>query len=440
MRISKNIKKLISIAICLITLFAVIPYTVSADSMFSVDFVNDFHKHMYRYSDTLNLPYYIYTPSDYDPQKKYPVVIVLQGSSDNEVQNRETMQMIVKSFFYKGGNQEGLQSIVIAAQSPYGMGWGWGGGNETESSKALISLLDVINEEYSTDRDRFYVLGASMGAYGVWDMLIRHNKIFAAGVAICGGGDTSKAAVLKDTPIYVFHGAKDTLVPPQQSRSMVNAIKAAGGTKVNYVEFRDGNHIIWDTAMLHKGLLDWLYSQRLSDRYPEMFFGMKKSETTNLLDALTRETGEDFSDANGYYEDINEIVYPKITFPGRSLPYIKPEYNNGKWQVYAAYYNNEAEDIRVVKMVSDGNGGAEKEEEFALQTGDISMDGKVSSLDVILLERYLAGWYNDAEYEYGKAIYDFSKIMDIDGDGNVNAKDDIILARYLAGWDVKIGK
>jgi predicted peptidase len=50
---------------------------------------------------------------------------------------------------------------------------------------------------------------------------------------ICGGGNPSEMALaLKDVTMWVVHGDADRAVPVKQSRDMVEAIKAAGGTKI----------------------------------------------------------------------------------------------------------------------------------------------------------------------------------------------------------------
>ena len=62
--------------------------------------------------------------------------------------------------------------------------------------------------------------------------------------------------------------------------------------------------------------------------------------------------------------------------------------------------------------------------------GDVDGDGEVSDWDVILLNRYLAGWDN--------IVIDLLA-ADVDNDGEVTDWDCILLDRYLMGWDVQLG-
>ncbi len=124
-------------------------------------------------------------------------------------------------------------------------------------------------EEFGGDRERLYLIGVSMGGYGVWDMAAQNPGKFAALVPICGGsplrtGDrfTEIARRIGRTPAWVFHGAKDGVVPVSESRQMVEALKSAGGN-VRYSEYEGVGHNVWLNAAAEPNLLPWLLSQRL---------------------------------------------------------------------------------------------------------------------------------------------------------------------------------
>lgn len=55
---------------------------------------------------------------------------------------------------------------------------------------------------------------------------------FAAAVPVCGSGIPSLAGRLTDIAIWAMHGEADTTVPPQGTRDMENAVKAAYGNKI----------------------------------------------------------------------------------------------------------------------------------------------------------------------------------------------------------------
>ena len=61
--------------------------------------------------------------------------------------------------------------------------------------------------------------------------------------------------------------------------------------------------------------------------------------------------------------------------------------------------------------------------------GDISGDGKVDTLDGLLLMQYLNGW--DIAIPNPEA-------MDVSGDGKVDSLDGLIMMRYLNGWHITL--
>ncbi|MBQ5648961.1 MAG: hypothetical protein IIV03_02365, partial [Clostridia bacterium] len=73
---------------------------------------------------------------------------------------------------------------------------------------------------------------------------------------------STSMAILSDTfPIYTFHGDADATLSVNGTRSLVKAIKDAGGTNVTYVEIPGGSHNIWSNAANTEGIVDWIFSQ-----------------------------------------------------------------------------------------------------------------------------------------------------------------------------------
>lgn len=141
------------------------------------------------------------------------------------------------------------------------------GGMGKEPSTPMRLTLEVLGKlqrEFSIDDKRLYLTGLSMGGYGTWDLLARHPKMFAAAVPVCGGGDESMASVMKDMPIWCFHGGADPTVPTQRSRDMIKAIKDAGGNP-KYTEYPSVGHNSWDKAYSEKELPGWLFDQVKKD-------------------------------------------------------------------------------------------------------------------------------------------------------------------------------
>ena len=100
-----------------------------------------------------------------------------------------------------------------------------------------------------------------MGGYGCWRALEVHPERFAAAAIICGGGNPAAAEKFKHVPIWAFHGAKDTVVPPTESHKMIEALKAAGA-EPKYTEYPDLAHNSWAATYKNPDLYAWLFAQK----------------------------------------------------------------------------------------------------------------------------------------------------------------------------------
>ncbi len=240
---------------------------------------------------TLN--YCLYEPEDLDKSEdKVPLILFLHGAGERGNNNEAQLKNAIKEVI-KAGNEDSawMNSIVIAPQCPAANNasvgtsnvndpnkWAetnWTQGNYTQAnvpeSKPLKAAAELVqqyaNYDY-VDEDRVYVVGLSMGGFGTWDILARYPNLFAAGVPICGGGPTDKIDVLKNIPIYTFHGTADGSVPYSGTQAMYNAITAAGGNKITFYTFQGAGHGIWNNAITFAGsgtqypaLETWLFAQ-----------------------------------------------------------------------------------------------------------------------------------------------------------------------------------
>ena len=124
------------------------------------------------------------------------------------------------------------------------------------------SLLDNIEREYSIDTNREYIMGVSMGGFGTWDMITRYPERFAAAIPICGGADPNKATLIKDMPIWTFHGTADEDVPYAGTQAMVKALTDAGAENVKFITYEGANHAAtWVKAYQEPDFYSWLFAQ-----------------------------------------------------------------------------------------------------------------------------------------------------------------------------------
>jgi predicted peptidase len=221
--------------------------------------------------DGTTLAYRLLSPETQEPGKRYPLVVFLHGAGERGSDNLKQLKHGAGTFA-KGENRKSFPCFVLAPQCPDGKRWcevDWGDPkpHQTPAKPSvpmglLLALLDQFRQRPSVDQARLYVTGLSMGGFGTWDLLTRRPGLFAAGAPICGGGDVTAAPALAKLPLWVFHGADDTVVKTVRSRLMVDALKGAGSTLVKYSEYPGVGHDAWSPAFKEAEFLPWLFAQR----------------------------------------------------------------------------------------------------------------------------------------------------------------------------------
>lgn len=221
------------------------------------------------------IPYRILFPLDFDATKKYAMILVLHGAGERGNDNEAQLKYGPK-LFLNDTTRIKYPAIVVYPQCAKDSYWSnvkietdsagkrsfhfIEGGEPTEAMKGLLGLLSQLLDKPYVDKHRVYVGGLSMGGMGTFEILRRRPDVFAAAFAICGGDNTLNAKVYaKKVPLWIFHGAKDDVVPADHSIIMVNAIKAAGGDP-KFTLYPNDNHDSWDDAFAEPNLMRWLFS------------------------------------------------------------------------------------------------------------------------------------------------------------------------------------
>lgn len=214
------------------------------------------------------LLYRLLKPTDYNKYVKYPLVIFLHGAGERGQDNMKQLMHGAK-IFEKDVNLEKYPCFVIAPQCPEGQRWvevDWDldkhimPENSSEPVRLLMKLIYSFEKQYNINKDKIYITGLSMGGFGTWDLIARYPDIFAAAAPVCGGGDVETADIIKDIPIWAFHGSIDKTVNPQRTRDMIKAIKNAGGNP-KFTEYDSVAHNSWDNAYSDPKLLEWMFEK-----------------------------------------------------------------------------------------------------------------------------------------------------------------------------------
>ena len=249
--------------------------------------------------DGMSLPYRAYYPSDYETSgKDYPLVYFLHGHGECGTDNKTQLQVFGRNIFLDelaamdnciilapqticDGAVNKYEWIASGSGKPGIHVWdGAAGGFKaregkledmiyTVGMKAAEALLYKFIDENRVDKKRIYVGGISMGGCATWEILARNPELFAAAVPLCGSGILSSAPLLTDVAIWAFHGTGDKTVWTEGTTRMVDAIRAAGGTKIFYTPISENfGHSIWNPSYITKNEAgqtpaQWLLEQKM---------------------------------------------------------------------------------------------------------------------------------------------------------------------------------
>ena len=201
---------------------------------------------------TLNgTPYRLFVPGGYSGRRAYPLVLFLHGGAgrgrDNERHLRDGNGMLLEMFV---GAEKRFPAFVVAPQT-----------SSEHDVQSTLAIVEAARAGYRIDMGKIYVVGQSLGGYGLLDLIAARPQLFAAAVVIAASGEPDRARSLATTPTWFFHGEKDEVVPVDGVRRLVAAVKGAGGT-VRYTECSgEGHGLVWLVAR-ERELVPWLFAQR----------------------------------------------------------------------------------------------------------------------------------------------------------------------------------
>jgi predicted peptidase len=202
----------------------------------------------------IDINYLLYLPDGYgESSEEFPLLLFLHGvgerGSDLSIVKRNGPPKLIdegKKFPF----------IIISPQCPDRTDW---------DNKSLIVLLDYIESNYRVDKNLVYVTGLSMGGHATWSLAIQYPERFAAIIPVCARGYSQDVYVLKDVPIWAFHGEKDDIIPIEDGKKMVEALEKAGGN-VKFTIYPEANHDAWTETYNNPEIYEWLLSHSLDGR------------------------------------------------------------------------------------------------------------------------------------------------------------------------------
>ena len=220
------------------------------------------------------MPYRLMKPINYRPGESYPVILSLHGGggrgTDNLKQLRNWNQVLAEE-----QNRKDYPSYILAPQA-----------NELWNGVHLENIKAIIKELPSVDKNRIYILGHSMGGHGTYIILQIDPDYFAAAAPSAGSGLTTtedfiNASIIKDIPIWAFHGDQDKVCPIEKDEEVYAEMEKIGGNMkltswkgmghgipvMNFTEdTRGSTRLSSQSCDSEPVLLRWLFTQKLSSK------------------------------------------------------------------------------------------------------------------------------------------------------------------------------
>lgn len=165
---------------------------------------------------------------------------------------------------------------------------------------------------------------------------------------------------------------------------------------------------VWNTGVIRtdKGMLEMVWAVYDDGRFLVKTMG---GVTSNVI------TGTNLFHVQSEAYDMCDMVEAEIIF------------TNGAWVATGRLADGTRARLFLDETLENGTLAVGEP-----KCGDVNGDGAIDMLDLMLLRRYLAGGYNDAEF--------IAEAADLDGDGLVSMEDLILMRKYLAGgYGVTLG-
>ena len=195
-------------------------------------------KQAYKAHTHKDMPYRLMSPQKIEAGKLYPVIVSLHGAGGKGSDNRRQLKPW-NSQLAEAEVRQDYPAYVLAPQST-GL---WG-------KDHLTLIKEVINNLSSVDKKRIYILGHSMGGHGTFILIQADPTYFAAAAPSAATGLKStepfiKPELIKDIPIWAFHGDRDRVCPYDRIVKIMDEMKALKGN-FKLTSWKGGNHGVSD--------------------------------------------------------------------------------------------------------------------------------------------------------------------------------------------------
>ncbi|NQZ77291.1 MAG: prolyl oligopeptidase family serine peptidase [Ekhidna sp.] len=165
--------------------------------------------------------YWLYLPRDYSMEKKWPIIMFLQGGDASASPNPNTVQNGGPVYHFLNQQKNLPDSFLIV--NPHMRTGSREQRQWFNNADGLAQIIDQTIKQYNADPNRVYLTGESRGGHGTWGVAKRHPNKFAAIVPIAGAiSCKSNCDQITDLPIWIIHNHEDPVVDYEYPQTAVS--------------------------------------------------------------------------------------------------------------------------------------------------------------------------------------------------------------------------
>lgn len=235
-----------------------------------------FKTDVYQAAGSSPLPYRYFTPLDkkHSEETQYPLILFLHGEDAAGTDNNAQLTTSGCATIWIEPDHLGMNpAYVLAPQIPAGTKWV----DDSAYTNTMALLDDFIEHHSDIDFNRIYIVGFSMGATGMWRIVLSNPTLFAAAMSIGGENDaycddTKKLTAINHLPIMLIHSKDDSIVPVSSTDRIAKALSISGNASVLVKEWEKDtvipSHNAWYPAFhMYEVVYNWLFMQSLAKTY-----------------------------------------------------------------------------------------------------------------------------------------------------------------------------
>ncbi|WP_461033055.1 hypothetical protein [Streptomyces mayteni] len=222
------------------------------------------------------LPYAYHLPSDYDPRRRYPLLVILPGHGMGWDGDNLGVQLAadIPATAWLDSEWTGTdEDVIVLAPQNQRVG-------APAEAELMAALVEDFMDSHAVDPDRVYASTMSYGSTLAWEALAQRPGLFSAALVTGGfrvGADQAERIAASETPVWITHGLNDHLLPVSYGRDserlLRDAYLAAGSPPaeiedlVHYTEYANDAfsepdyHAAYGPTYEDPSILRWLLRQ-----------------------------------------------------------------------------------------------------------------------------------------------------------------------------------